>query len=86
MPVRKFRSVEEMGGPTWYEPGDPVLYKAIRRVWGQAHRTLRPHFPPGLHKHRSIEAMNAQQQEWDDANFRAYHERMKRESPGSTGS
>jgi hypothetical protein len=80
MPVRKFRSVEEMGGPSWYEPGEAALYRAIRHVWGLGHRTLRPRFSPGVHKHRSIEAMNAQQRAWDDANFHAYQERLKQEA------
>ena len=33
MAIREFRSVEEMDGYHWYEPGDPVLFRAIRRVW-----------------------------------------------------
>jgi hypothetical protein len=78
MPVRKFRSIEEMDGPTWYAPGDPALFRALRQVWGLVHRTLRPRFPPGVHKHRSIEAMNAVQDAWDAANFDAYHERQAR--------
>lgn len=77
MPVRKFRTIEEMGGPIWHAPGDPVLYRAMRGVWGLAHRMLRPCFPPGVHKHRSIESMNARQAAWDDANFAAYHERRQ---------
>ncbi len=85
MPVRKFRSVEEMGGPIWYAPGDPTLYRAIRRVWELGHRTLRPRFTPGVHKHSSIEAMNARQEEWNDANFRAYHERWERELAALSG-
>lgn len=79
MPVRKFRSVEEMEGPLWHQPGDPALYRAIRHVWGLAHRTLQPRFLPGVHKHRSIEAMNAVQEAWDEANFRAHQERQRRE-------
>jgi hypothetical protein len=79
MPVRKFRSVEEMGGPIWFEVGDPALFRALRQVWGLAHRTLRPRFPPGVHKHRSIDDMNRLQECWDDANFRAYHERREEE-------
>jgi len=79
MPVRKFRGVEEMDGPVWYEPGAPALFRALRRVWGLSHRLLQPRFPCGLHKHRSIEAMNEQQQAWDDANFRAHRERQERE-------
>jgi hypothetical protein len=76
MPIRKFHSVEEMGGPLWYQPGDPALYRAIRHAWGVGHRTLRARFPPGVHKHRSIDAMNESQQAWDDANFRAYRLRL----------
>ena len=30
MPIRKFRSVEEMEGNVWYEPGSPELFRAIR--------------------------------------------------------
>jgi hypothetical protein len=77
MPVFKFRSVEEMGGPRWLDPGDPALYRAIRHAWALGHRTLRASFPPGVHKHRSIEDMDAAQREWDDANFRAYRERLR---------
>jgi hypothetical protein len=76
-PIRKFRSVEEMGGPVWYEYGDPALYRALRHVWGMAHRTLRPRFPPGVHKRRTVEEMNAAQREWDEANFRSYRRRLE---------
>ena len=65
MPVKKFRRVEDMPGATWYEPGDPELYAAIRRVWGRSRRLLQPRFPPGVHKHRSIEAMNAEVDRWE---------------------
>ena len=33
MPVRKFRSVEEMPGNVRYEPGSPELFRAIRALW-----------------------------------------------------
>jgi hypothetical protein len=78
MPIRKFRGIEEMGGPIWYEPGDPALYRAIRNVWGLAHRILQPRFPPGVHKHRSAEGMDECRRQWEDANFEAYHERCQR--------
>jgi hypothetical protein len=79
VPVRKFRSVEEMSGDRWYQRGDPALYRAIRRVWELGHRTLRPHFPPGVHKLRGVEEMNALQKQWDDANFEAYRQRLDEE-------
>jgi hypothetical protein len=75
MPVRRFRSVEDMEGPRWYTPGDPELYRALRRVWALHSRTLQPRFPPGVYRHRSIEEMNAQQELWDEANFAAHVER-----------
>jgi hypothetical protein len=79
MPVRKFRTVAEMNGDRWYAPGDPELYRAIRRVWTLGHRTLDHRFPPGVHKHRGVEEMNAQQKRWDDANFEAYRRRLQEE-------
>lgn len=79
MPVRKFRSVEEMDGPVWYEPGAPALYRALRQVWGLSHRLLQPRFPPGLHRHRSGASLHEQEQAWDDANFRAHQDRQARE-------
>lgn len=78
MPVRKFRSVEEMDGYRWYEAGDPALYRAIRRVWELGYRTIQPRFPPGVFKHRSIESMNALQETWAQANFVAYQDRLKK--------
>ena len=36
MPIRKFRSVEEMNQPVWREPGDPELWEAIKQNWETA--------------------------------------------------
>ena len=77
MGVRRFRSIEEMDGYRWYEPGDAVLQRAIRRVWELGYRTIRPRFPPGVHKHRTLESMNALQEAWAEANFTAYQERLR---------
>jgi hypothetical protein len=84
MPVRKFRSVEQMDGPHWYEPGDPALFRTLRRLWALHARTVQPHFPPGIYRHRSIEEMNALQEQWDAANFVAHRERMSRFKPSAT--
>ena len=78
MPVRKFRSIEEMEGNTWRSPGDPELYRAIRDTWDFAQRTLQPHFPPGVYKHRSIEEAEELRQEWEKANFEAYRARISK--------
>jgi hypothetical protein len=64
MPVRKFRSIEEMNRnqPHWRQHGDPMLYRAIAFVWTMARRTNPRHFPPGVYKFRSIEEMNRAQE------------------------
>ena len=59
MPIRKFRSVEEMSQPVWREPGDPELYRAIRAVWDFGQRTSARQFEPGVRRFRSIEEMSA---------------------------
>ena len=64
MPVRKFRSVEEMNQPTWRKPGDPMLYRAIEGVWELARRTNPRRFPPGVYKYRSIEDMDRAREQW----------------------
>lgn len=64
MPVRKFRSVEEMAAPPWRTPGDPALERAIAFVLTSAARMNPLRFPPGVYKHRSIEEMDALQTEW----------------------
>ena len=77
MPVKKYRDVSEMQGNTWLEPGDPRLFAAIRAVWALAARISQPRFPPGVHKHSSIERANEVQEAWDQANFDAFHSRRQ---------
>lgn len=78
MPVRKFRSIEEMDGPIWRAPGDPALYRAIAAVWGLGRRTSGLRFPPGVHKRRSIEDLNAATEIWQRENV----ERRRRAARG----
>jgi hypothetical protein len=68
-PVRKFRSVEEMESPIWRRPGDLDLYRAIAQVWAFGRRTAPRRFPPGVHRHRSIEELDRQVEEWSVADF-----------------
>jgi hypothetical protein len=77
VPIRKFRDVSEMEGNTWHEPGSPELFQAIRATWDFAHQTLRPYFPPGVYKHRSIEDAEALRATWERANFQAYQRRQR---------
>ena len=64
MPVLKFRGIEEMKRRAWRRPGDPSLYRAMRLVLDIGRRTRPRRFPPGVHKHPSIEALNAQTERW----------------------
>lgn len=69
MPVRKFPDVSEMESTLWKEPGSPELFRTIRSVWSFADRTCPQRFPPGVYKHRSIEAAEALVEVWAHANF-----------------
>ena len=63
MPVRKFRSVEEMNQPVWRQAGDPQLFRAMAGVWQVARRTNPRRFPLGVHKYRSIDDMSLAREE-----------------------
>jgi|CXWL01.1.fsa_nt_gi hypothetical protein len=56
MPVRKFRSVEEML-PPWMEfpPTAEDLARRIRNLWGRSHLLADRQFPKGVRKYRSLE-------------------------------
>ena len=54
MPVRKFRSVEELNQPVWRQPGDAALYRAIAAVWETGRRTQTRRFVPGVRRFRDI--------------------------------
>lgn len=69
MPVRKFRSVEEMNKPLWRCAGDPALFRAIAGLWDMGRRTSSRRFPVGVQKHPSIESLDLAQQRQADATF-----------------
>lgn len=58
MPVRRFRSVEEMSEPVWRDPGDAELFRAIASVWAFGRRTSGSRFRPGVRRFRSVEEMS----------------------------
>lgn len=74
MPVRKFRSVEEIPEP-WQEPGTPKLRRTIASVWDFAAKTCPLRFPPGVYRHRSIEDAKRQRALWEETNFQAFWDR-----------
>lgn len=65
MPVRKFRSVEEMEGLVWREPGDPALYRAMERLFDLARRTRSRTASAGVRKFASIEDMDRERFNFD---------------------
>jgi hypothetical protein len=73
MPVRKFRSIEEMNAADsdrWLDCDDPELPARISALWAEWAKLMPPlKFPSGVHKFRSIEEMNA---------FRERHEEERR--------
>ena len=78
MPVRKFRSLQEMEDALWRRPDDPSLSAAIARVWSFADRICPLRFPPGIHKHRNIGEAQELREIWQEANFSAFWERRRR--------
>ncbi len=64
MPVRKFRSIEEMDAATSRSALDPGNLRLAMSLTATAYR-LRPwRFPPGVHKHHSIEEANRLREQW----------------------
>jgi hypothetical protein len=57
MPVRKFRSVEEMNQPIWRQSGDPALFQAIAAVWAFGRSTRSHNASPGVRRFRSVSEM-----------------------------
>jgi hypothetical protein len=74
VPIRRFRSVEEMSEPPWRKPGTPELWRAIEAVWAFGARTGVHRFPPGVYRHRTVESLNALSETWAEANFRAFRD------------
>lgn len=69
MPVRKYRSVEEMNRePRWLPTGDPSIARRIRYLWRLSEFLLRPVgtcIPRGVRKYRSIDEANADRDRWE---------------------
>jgi hypothetical protein len=57
MPVRKFRTVDDMSKLTWRRAGDPELFRAMATVWAFGRRLRGRVFRPGVRKFRSVDEM-----------------------------
>jgi hypothetical protein len=65
MPLRKYRSVEEMRSPTWSEPLDPDNLRRAGDLSAFAARLHPRRFQAGLHKYRSVEEASAARERWE---------------------
>lgn len=74
MPVKKYRSVEEMPGPPALPPLDPNNLKAALSLMEVAYRMSPWRFEPGVHKFRSIEEANRRRAEWESELIRKRRE------------
>lgn len=82
MPFRRVRSLQELEDSLWHEPGEPALWEAVARAWDFAARTCPRRFPPGVYRHRSIEAAQSLRDEWEARDFDAFWERQHRAQLG----
>jgi hypothetical protein len=65
MPVRKFRSVEEMPSAAFRRPLDPSNIALACRLSDLATRLRPRRFPAGVHRYRSIEAAAVARETWE---------------------
>jgi hypothetical protein len=80
MPVRKFRTIEEMNAAEEsLDAGDPRIVPRLLQVTRLALALAGPlGAPPGVHKYHSIEEMNADREKWEDARIaRIIRERIR---------
>lgn len=83
MPIHKYRDIADMPDSIWLEPGSDELQAAIRETWSFANRSCPAQFPPGLHRHRSVQSLRAQEDEWERANFERVRQRIDAARGGS---
>jgi len=65
MPVRRYRSVEEMPPIARLEPGDPNNLRIACELSELAYGLRAWRFTPGVRKFPSIEAASEQRAEWE---------------------
>ncbi len=84
MPIRKYRSLEEMNRDhRWLAAGDPSIPRKIRYLWDMSERLVEPVglcIPRGVRKYRSIEEANEERDRWEQERvdkLRVYRSRKK---------
>lgn len=72
MPVRKYRSVEDMPRPAPLAPLRAENLEAACELTEMAYRMRPWRFVPGVHKYRSIEEANLRRARWEAETIRAH--------------
>jgi hypothetical protein len=70
MPVRRFRSVEEMEQASGWQPTGARLHRSIEHLWAFGRRVFPRYFPPGVHRCRSIDELDKQVERWSIADVK----------------
>jgi hypothetical protein len=66
MPVRKFKSLDDMRATAWLDRDDPQLGRKLASLWEFCSRLTGPlPVARGVHRFRTIEEMNAHRLTWD---------------------
>lgn len=65
MPVIKRHSADETLDLLVLSPDQPDFWSTIAGLWELSDRLFPRHFPPGIVKHRSIEAHNRHREAWE---------------------
>jgi len=71
MPVKKYRTLEQMNADhshEWLAPGDPEIIRKVSYLWELSEALVQPVglcSPRGVRKYRSIEEANADQDRWE---------------------
>jgi len=66
VPLRKFRSVQEMPSAAWHEPLDPRNLRLACDLSALATRLRPRRFRSGLHKYRSVEEAARSRERWEN--------------------
>jgi hypothetical protein len=65
MPIRKYRSVEEIPSPAWSNPLDPANLRQAGEMSALAARLHPRRHPAGLYKYRSVEEAGEARRDWE---------------------
>lgn len=73
MPVKKFRSVEEMDAAQsdlWCDRPDASCFRRIARLWERSAKISPRRFPKGVIKYRTLEEAQADRERWQAEHIR----------------